>query len=171
LAATGHDLKGLVIMGCEFSGTRGDAILINTGYTNFQIIGNNMGPGADFGGNSGVAINLLGSNDNYVISGNKAPGNTGGALAGFSVGANKRCRDNIGFVTSNRGLVNITTGTSVTVNHGLRAAPASEQIAVNPVTNPGANGWWVSAVTATSSTISLASAAAVNFAWRADLAA
>jgi hypothetical protein len=54
-----------------------------------------------------------------------------------------RIKDNVGFVTSNKGVDSITSGnTSVVVNHGLAATPT--KMAIMPITNPTNDvvHWW-----------------------------
>ncbi|MBB4637595.1 right-handed parallel beta-helix repeat-containing protein [Longimicrobium terrae] len=83
-------------------------------------------------------------------------------------------RDNRGWATDATGTATVAAGaTSVVVTHGLARTPAAAGITVTPASAPdlmGAGRFWISAVTATTFTISVdvAPGAPVVYAWTAQ---
>lgn len=76
-----------------------------------------------------------------------------------------------GFVTASKGTSSIAaSGTSVTVSHGLSITPSLANISITPNAATASN-LYVSAVTATTFTVSTATSntGVANFAWRADV--
>ena len=67
----------------------------------------------------------------------------------------------------NSGIASITTGSFIDVTHGLQYTPVVQDIYVVPTTSLGAaSSYWVSAVTSTTFTITINTAATPSFAWR-----
>lgn len=172
LQGTGAALKGFVVEGCSIADSGGDGIYIGSGYTDFQIIGNHIGPDADFPGNTSAAIRLAGSNDSYTIIGNSVAGN-GASIVGHSPSTTKIAMNNIGYTTVNRGTATIASGnTEVTVTHGLAGTPSDTQIQITPRSGlEGGVSWWVASVGSTTFKIVVGAAVGgdISFAWRAAL--
>lgn len=84
-------------------------------------------------------------------------------------------RDNRGWITEASGTAVLAAGTtSIAVSHGLARTPTLGAITVTPASTPdpmGAGRYWVSAVTATTFTISVDAApgGAVTYAWTAEI--
>lgn len=147
-------------------------------YNDMSISGNRIvGP---TGGVIAIDLNSPVDLNNFSIVDNKIRGITTNKIyrrgAGV-LGAGSIVRRNIGHVTENSGTATIAAGaTTAVVTHGLAsnantAAPTAKDFAVTPTSNLGnATRYWISAVTATTFTITLDVApggAGATFAWQA----
>jgi len=86
-----------------------------------------------------------------------------------NVGTNKVLKHNRGYVTENGGTATVLAGsTSVSVSHGLATTPT--RVLITPVNDPGGRVW-VSAVGASTFTINITTAPAVDvdFYWQAEV--
>jgi hypothetical protein len=66
-----------------------------SGVQNFSILDSTVGPCGIFGANTQWGVNLVGSNDKYVISNNRLMGNTAGALNGHTATSTRYAAGNI----------------------------------------------------------------------------
>jgi parallel beta-helix repeat protein len=108
--------------------------------------------------------------DNNIFTGNISADND---VAQYSLsGASSIVRDNIGYVSENKGTASVLTGTtSIAVTHGLSFTPALTQISVTPTTTLGsATEFWISNPTSTQFTINVDvnPAGTASFVWRAS---
>jgi hypothetical protein len=108
-----------------------------------------------------VSIREEGTSNQNVIVGN------GAVNGGKITGADSLWNNNEGIKTTESGTAEVAGGsTSIVVSHGANFTPTFGQVQLTPRDNPGAN-YWVSAITATTFTISMASApgGAIRFGW------
>jgi len=90
-------------------------------------------------------------------------------IAPTLTGTHIEVEDNIGYVTENSGTATIPAGsTSVTVSHGLAAAPS--KVLVTPIGDPG-DRFWVANIGSSSFDIVVATAPAadIDFYWQAEV--
>ena len=134
-------------------------IEFGAGVSDWSVIGGSSGLGGIFGTNMqgyGIMVDA-GASTNYRIIGCDVTGNVTGGISDGGTGV-KNIYGNQGFVTSNTGEFQLLSGTSsISVPHGLSIAPNIYDISVTPLTNIAAGGvttWWVSAVSATTFTVS-----------------
>jgi parallel beta-helix repeat protein len=109
------------------------------------------------------------SSDNNIFTGNISADND---VAQYSLsGASSIVRDNIGYVSENKGTASVLTGTtSIAVTHGLSFTPTLQQITVTPTTTLGsATEFWISTPTSTEFTINVDAnpAGTASFVWTA----
>jgi hypothetical protein len=106
----------------------GDGIQVSSGVTKFRIIGGKIGDGHGLTGNTGYGINLIGSNDTFVIDGVDLNGNTTGSvnLNSQTLVQSRIIRNCLGFVTENFGTVSgIPNGSGqLTLTHGCSTTPS-----------------------------------------------
>jgi hypothetical protein len=172
--------RNISFANCQIAGNANAGINLFAGGTAFSIIGCKVGAWGGFAGNTAGGINLGGACAQYRIvdndfSGNGAAGLSGaGVQTGSSPGHSEFISSNIGYADSASGTVNITAAaTSVVVNHGLAGAPPVYRILLTATTGIGTAGsFFVSAVTATTFTISLAAApgGTITLSWQARMA-
>jgi hypothetical protein len=87
--------KNVDISGCQIAGNAGNGIAMASGVQNFSILDSTVGPCGIFGANTQWGVNLVGSNDKYVISNNRLMGNTAGALNGHTATSTRYAAGNI----------------------------------------------------------------------------
>lgn len=111
-----------------------------------------------------------GSSLNNLIANNVVANNT--QTAGISnSGTGTIIRNNIGYVTENKGTATINSGsTSAVVTHGLSYTPSAGECTVtwteNPTNDPG--NWWLSSITSSQFTVNVRSdpgASNLDFSW------
>lgn len=122
----GSVLKSLIVNGNQIAGNGVDGVNIAASITEFQILGNRIGPSADFGANAGYAINLGASTADYTIADNDVRGNTTGSVNGHTAHlTSKVVRNNRGFVTRGQGTASGTPNGSgdMVVTHGMGITP------------------------------------------------
>ena len=143
--------------------------------SNFSVIGCTFTNSLGFSGGTqayGLFING-GTSSQYVISGNDFNGNGTGPMLDAGTSSSRYVFGNSGYINSFRGTCVVANGTSsVVVNHGLSVTPAASDIIALPTSNPGAAGvtsWWISAVTATTFTLTTNASATAGliFTWDA----
>ena len=144
-----------------------------SGATDISIIGGNFGDsGGQPGFNNqqyGIGISS-GSINNYSIIGANVTGNVTAGISDSGTGTTKYIYGNPGYKTSNSGTATITSGTSVTVTHGLSITPTSADISVTPTSSIGANSLWVDTITSTTFKINTSGSVTATFAWQARTA-
>jgi len=174
-----NQLVGNKVYHLGFTGTNLDGIWVdNVAHT--QIVGNafdTISSGAAAGGTARSAINMSsGTVGSSVVVGNKimATGIAyGTAPIILPAGTGNLIRHNGGYVTEAKGTATVASGTtSIAVTHGLGGTPALSDIKVTPTNDPTAAPvrWWVSAVAATTFTITTnvnPGASGMTFAWQA----
>jgi hypothetical protein len=178
-AVIGQFAQDTVFDDCTFVGNSttvlnaGNGLTVAANATNFTITNCNFrnGWGSSGSQNYGLAV-LAGTGDRFVIANNNFGTNgTGGAMLMGATGTNRHVTNNIGFVTKNSGSATILNGqVSIVVNHGLAGQPLSQDIIVTPRLVPTVDVF-VSALSATTFTISAASAVAADtsFNWVATI--
>ena len=133
--------------------------------------------GNQFSGDQSNRVNyninyISGSNMNSVIvEGNRFGGNRNGAIQGTAPAATYLVRNNLGYITENKGTGTINSGsTSAVVTHGLAYTPSAGECTVtwteNPTNDPG--NWWLSSITSTQFTVNVRAdpgASNLDFSW------
>lgn len=156
------------------SGSR-SGMEISAGVSHWSVKGGSIGIGGLFSTNNqkyGISV-ATGASDFYTIEGVDVTGNVTGGISDGGTGSTKYIHHNPGYRTSYRGAGAITSGTSSTViAHGLDVQPAQSDFVLSPTTQLSSSGLaqiWVSAVTATTFTVSANATATANafFAWDA----
>lgn len=165
-------IKDVVFSGCIVAGNKDNGIALSAGCRSLTIVGNHIGFLDGFvqnGNNVGIYDNGC---DDYLIADNNLLGNITQALVGYTSSPLTRIvRNNLGFVTENRGTGTINSGaTSATIAHGLSVTPAAGAFSVNftenPTNDPG--NAWISGIGATNFTVNVRSdpgASNLDFAW------
>ena len=172
-ALLGEFAQNTVFDNCNFIGNstavanaaNGLTVAANT--TNFTVTNCNFRNGWGSLGSQNYGLTLLGTNDKYVIAGNNFGTNGTGSMLGVTNGSDKNVYNNIGFLTKNSGTaVILNTTTSIVVTHGLAAQPRVQDIIITPKLLPTVSVY-VSALSATTFTISAAGAvgADTSFNW------
>lgn len=114
------------IIGGSYSGNFGHGIAVAANTNKFKINGTICGPSGQFGANGsyGIAV-AAGTSDNYDILGCTVTGNTTGALIDGGSGANKRIKNNRGYINEARGAVTATTDANgdIAITHGMSGTP------------------------------------------------
>lgn len=156
--------------GCNFVGNStttlnaGNGLTIAANTSDFTVTNCAFrnGWGSSGSQNYGLAV-LTGNSDRYNIVNNTFGTNgPGGAMFIGGSGTNRTVSGNINFRTKNSGEATILSGaTSVIVTHGLGAQPTSADIVLTPAILPTVDVY-VSALSATTFTISAASPVASN---------
>lgn len=162
-ATLGEFAANTVFDDCNFIGNSTTTLNVGNGLTvaanaiNFTVTNCNFRNGWGSSGSQNYGLALLGTNSRYVIANNNFGSNgTGGAMLGVTNGSNNNVYSNIGFLTKNSGNATILNGTaSIVVTHGLAAQPRSQDIIITPRLLPTV-AVYVSAVSATTFTISAA---------------
>ena len=164
-----------VIGGSYSANTNGIATVANV--TRYKFLGVRAGAAGPFAGNTNGLV-LGATNDQFTIQGCDFTNNTTPANitipAGGTPGQSWFIKDNQGIVTQN-GNPSVTltaAATTTTINHGLAAAPAAQDITLTNVGGWGtAAQFWISGITATQFIINTAAnpGAGVNVAWKARL--
>lgn len=117
---------------------------IEAGVQFWSVIGGVFGDNGVFGtsNNQGYGIRIAtGASDNYNITGAIVAQNVTGGIFDGGSGTNKKVSGCIGYKTSAVGVGEVAVGTNtVTVNHGLAAAPSKQEVALTFLTNAGASG-------------------------------
>jgi len=120
-------------------------------------------------------INLSGANnDNIIITDNQFDNHATGDINIFAgANANGIIRNNIGFVTENKGTATVANGTtSIAVNHGLSYTPVAGDISVTPTNSMCSHTkFFVGTYTSTQFTITVnidPGVSTATFAWRAN---
>jgi hypothetical protein len=172
--------RNISFANCQIAGNANSGINLYAGGTAFSVVGCRIGPWGGFAANAAGAMNLGAACAQYRIVDNDLSGNGGATLQGAGVqtgtspGHNEYISSNIGYADSAAGTVNIgAAATSIVVNHGLAGAPPVYRILLTATTGLGTAGsFFVSAVTATTFTISLAAApgATISLSWQARMA-
>lgn len=117
-----------------------------------------------------TGIAEVGTSDNNVITNNSVRGN--GTAGITEVGASSIYRDNLGYVTENKGTGTIANGAtnSGNVAHGLDYTPSAGEFNIifteNPTNTPGV--WWISGIDATNFVLNVENdpgASGLDFAW------
>ena len=167
------------IVDCEIAGNTANGINFFAGGNYFMVRGCKIGSSGGWGNNGGAAINLGAASSAYHITDNDLTGSTGslvgaGVQTGGSPGRTEFIGRNIGYTDSTYGTASIAAAaTSVVVTHGLAGAPPINRILLTALTGIGsAVSYWVSAVTATTFTISTQAApgGVISIAWQARMA-
>ena len=149
-------------------------IAIGAGVTDWSIIGGAVGLGGLFGTNLqgyGIMINA-GVSNNYSIIGVDVRGNVSGGISDGGTGGIKYIYGCPGYITSSSGAALISIGSNnAIVPHGLSVTPNQTDVIISPTVDINAGGvsrYWVSAVSASSFTISVNAATSANlfFAWQ-----
>jgi len=150
---------------------------VGANQSDWSIIGASLGNFGGGTGNSGHGITIdAGSSTNFVIANCDIRGNAGNILDGSSASPGKYIHHNVGYKTSNSGSATLLSGnSSVIVSHGLDVQPQGYEFQITANGSPGAAGisnFWVSAVTATTFTISANASATSNlgFGWSVNTA-
>jgi hypothetical protein len=172
---TGNKFYHLGFTGTNIVGVWVDNIA-NTKVTDNMF--DTISSGAAAGGTAKAAIDLSsGTPTNAIVQANHFLA-TGLAYATAAVvpgsGSGHLIRDNKGWVTEAKGTATVANGTtSVAVTHGLSVTPALSDIKVTPTNDPTTTvRWWVSAVSATTFTITTSGnpgASGATFAWQAQV--
>lgn len=147
-------------------------------YNYGELVGNQL---AGTGIELGIDVNSPVDLDYLMITGNNLRNLSTHKIyrRGTGVfGANTQIRNNTGHITENSGVATVASGsTTIVVSHGLAsntntAPPTAKDIIVTPTNDLGsATKFWVSAVTATTFTISVDTApggSGATFAWQAQ---
>ena len=141
-------------------------VTLSTGSSGVKILGGNSGSGAGFAASQIYGVFIASGVTGTIIDGVDLNGNVTNPISDSGTGTViKNCP---GFTTFAKGASSIASGAgSVTVNHGLAAAPAKEDVFVMPVADPSIR-YWVSATTATTFTVSLSGTAPAQwfFGWQ-----
>jgi hypothetical protein len=151
---TDDDVGGITITGAGAS-------LVNSAV-------NNIGDG---GGNTADGISVPGTN--RTVAGCRI-GTVNGTGVGINPHATAIIKNNVGFVTENKGTGQIDSGTTADViTHGLAYTPSAQEISItfteDPTNSPGAI--WVDTITSTQFTVNCENdpgASNFNFGWRAE---
>lgn len=169
-------LTNVQVFGNSIQGSAlSSGIEVAAGLSDFSIIGGCSGSGGQSTGNLqayGIKI-PAGASDRYRIIGVDVTGNVTGGITDGGTGTEKTIYGNSGYTTSKSGSAAVlNTTSSVVVTHNLSATPAQADILVVPIVDLAAAGiirWWVSAVTATTFTITVNAATTADafFAWSA----
>jgi hypothetical protein len=155
-----------------------DGFEVAAGVSNWSISGGGCGIGGLFGTNFqryGISV-AAGASNNYTIRGVIVTGNVTGPILDGGSGGQKSVQGNPGYVNAYRGALLLPSGSSsAVINHGLSVTPAQTDFLLQPTSDINANGiarYWVSAVSATTFTITANAAATGNqfFAWDAKSA-
>lgn len=193
-AATGMDVNkigaGNYISGTSSNGIRTAAVTAaGSGYTALDLVTVTTG-----GGNAKIRVLTVGASGEILTlrvvnagsgySTGAGQATSGGSGTGFTVnvigltttllnsGGTAMVKGNNGHVTENNGMATVPDGaTSVTVSHGLSAAPDAADIQVTPTNNLGnAAKFWISNVGATDFDINVNAdpgASTATFVWSA----
>ena len=163
-AVVGQYAVNTVFDDCNFVGNStasanaANGLTINANTTDFTITNCNFRNGWGASGSQNYGLVLLGTNDKYVIAGNNFGTNGTGSMLGVTNGTDHNVYNNIGFITKNSGNATILNGTSsIVVTHGLAAQPRSQDIIITARALPTV-AVYVSALSATTFTISAAGA-------------
>ncbi len=170
IVISGLTVTNTSILGGQHAGaTPGSAISLADNQT-FSIIGARIGASGGFGGNI-TGITISGAAAYGIVHSNNLNDSvtpiTNTAPAAVSI------RNNLGYVTENRGTGSIASGsTAATITHGLSVTPAAANISVtfteNPSTDPG--NIWVDTITSTQFNVNCRTnpgASNLDFSWQA----
>jgi len=173
LLTKGDDFR---ILGGVFE-QNSNGVHVGANQSDWSIIGASLGNFGGGTGNSGHGITIdSGSSTNFVIADCDIRGNAGNIFDGSSSSPGKYIHHNVGYKTSNSGSATLLSGnSSIVVSHGLDVQPQGYEIQLTATGSPGAAGisnFWVSAVTATTFTISSNASATSNlgFGWSVNTA-
>jgi hypothetical protein len=144
-------------------------ISLDAGVQGLRISNGSNGSGDEFSPRQRHGVSAAFGVQNVLISGVDLTGNVTAPILDNAAAGELTIVQCEGYRTSNQGAATIATGgTSVTVNHGLNATPAKEDIQVTAAADPG-HRFWVSNATATQFTITTSGAVASDafFGWSA----
>lgn len=138
-------------------------ILVDTNATDWHAAGNVFKNGWGGAGTQGYGIYISAGADRYTITANRFGTLTAGPILDLSTPTERYIFGNIGYRTKAVGLATVLAGnTTVVVSHTLAGTPASEEILVRPNTGSGGVEAWVSAVAATTFTITQSAVSGSN---------
>jgi len=161
----------LHVTGGVYGGNVGAGISIASNRSKFYLKDIKAG---DFDGSGANAFGLYMDSGctNYEMEGNTFSGNTNAAVNLSPAGG--VVRNNIGYVTKNKGSANVAAGTSsITVTHGLATTPSAHDIWVTPnssFTASGVSSFYITSVGATTFQIVVntnVTGVAMSFVWQA----
>ncbi len=137
-------------------------IEISGGSSRVKILGGNSGSGAGFAASQIYGVRMAAGSTGTIIDGIDLNGNVTSPISDSGTGTIiKNCP---GFVTFAKGAGTFpAAATTFTVNHGLSVTPAKEDVVLNWVSDTQGPRVWVSAVSAT--TFTLTSSAAMPSGW------
>ena len=181
--------------GVRFFNATGNGLVIN-GCAHAQLTGNcydsNVGVGLYFPNSAIGSINSVGGKSTsngtglqiapgvltFNFDGLDLIGNTTAVSNGAGLGATKTIRNSPGYATASYGGGSIgVAASSLAITHGLAVTPGFNNIVISPTSNPASSSvvnTWVSAVGATTFTVSTNAAVAVTpltLSWSANVAA
>jgi hypothetical protein len=127
-----NSLEDSEIISNDTDNTGEHGVAVAAGVSGFRIINNRIGNIWGVPGYQRYGILLVSPvGDNYQIIGNDVRDNVLGGMAGVVTGPTRIVKNNIGFVTENRGVAIFSgngTQTTFTIPHGLSGTPSSWRV-------------------------------------------
>jgi hypothetical protein len=165
ITITGANAKNIDIIGGEHSGNVGAGISVSSG-ASVRVKG--VFAGAGYGGGANALGFFCDESSSLSLRDCTASGNT----TNYGVQPSTIVQNCDGFVSANTGASAIpTSGTFVTVPHGLSGTPLASQIQITPNVSTGSNPLYLDTTSITSTSFdvhcSTAATGPVNFSWRA----